>query len=87
MGATDLLEAENREYFAIDFSMEVSAIVDEIEALLLDERELLAVGMAAAAKARSYSTEANAQRMLDSMYIALDQDCSHTENKKCFQTL
>ncbi len=72
VGAADLLSANRGEIFEADFSVSERELAQHVEALLDDEQGRLAsVGMAAAARARSWTEAANAQKLVQLVETAL----------------
>lgn len=71
MGATDLLDAAQGEALCLDLSRPTAELADEVEGLLRDRGALRCVGAAAARKARSWSEEANAARLVELVRGAL----------------
>ncbi|BDA42205.1 hypothetical protein COCOBI_03-0920 [Coccomyxa sp. Obi] len=72
VGAADLLSKERGEIFEADFSVPEHELAEHVEALLKEEQGRLAsVGAAAAARARSWTEAANAQKLVQLVRTAL----------------
>jgi phosphate uptake regulator len=76
VGATDLLSA-NDEVILVDLTVSVEQLADQVHKLLESPVRLLRVAQRASNKARSWSEEANAAKLVTLVEKALERAESH----------